>query len=336
MPWSFSDSFEPRLAGAPTVLVKLCLVPSQDLPRIDRCNHGFLNVVSRRRVMSHNICPDDSNTIPFSLSSGLHLFCRCIHVPRTQSPAIAVEFMEVSGELLVSSSSGLCSIPSCRWCPSSLLVANERADRRAAAARTSSGSSSGSDGIPHQVPSATPTSGEGFASMTTQADGTTAGERGIRVHENASVAPHALTLDRRPPRAGEGCNSAGDRKINREEAQALAGNINGENERTCATRNIEEEPSRATDHREGTPPVGAGVGDEPEVPAPCRLTSYLTPRKASGSHDWREFSILDRMNAKFSSMPTSPPPPTMPTTKVRHRQAHFKSKFRVCSVPINN
>ncbi|CAM9318987.1 unnamed protein product, partial [Hapterophycus canaliculatus] len=56
-----------------------------------------------------------------------------LHTIYLQTPALAVAFMEVSGELLISSSSGMSRIPPCQWCPLRLLVANERDDRKAAA-----------------------------------------------------------------------------------------------------------------------------------------------------------------------------------------------------------
>lgn len=248
---------------------------------------------------------------------------RRIHVShKTQSPALAVEFMEVSGDLLVSSLSGLCCIPPSRWCPLRLLVANERVDRRAAAATgISSSRTSSSDHVSRQVlRSATHTSGEGFAPMMMHAKGTAAGKSSVRVHVSGS------TLCKRPRHAGEGCGGAGDRQLNRDGAHALDGNINDKSETMCASRRSRgfvgevggdgEEPSGSNDEQECTPPAVAGVEDGPGGPAPSPLKGRLTPRKASASGDRRKFSILDRMVAKVSCMPTSPPPPTSRTTKV--------------------
>lgn len=316
------------------------------LPRNDGCITWFCQCSFATTNHAAQYLPvHDVNTIPPSpaffwltlLSSR-----RKPRAPKTQSPALAVEFMEVSGDLLVSSSSGMCCIPPSRWCPLRLLVAKERADRRAAAAAASSRSSSRSrssgDGVSRQALGATPipTHGEGFASTTMmQANGTTVSERGVRAHGSESAAPHELTLSKqRSWHAGEGRGGPGDRQLRREGVQVLDGDIriNGKNDALLATRKSrgragdiggdEEEPSEANDDRGCTSPAVAGAGDGPEIPAPSRLKGYLTPRKATGrdpGDDRRKFSILDRMKAKFSSMPTSPPPPTPRTTKVGRR-----------------
>lgn len=168
--------------------------------------------------------------------------------------------------------------------------------------------------------------------MTTQANGTTASERGVRVHESEFVGPHKLALNKRPRNAGEGCGGAGDHQLNREGVQALDGDvINGENETTRATRRSSGFVEDFGGEEEEL------LGDAHEVPAPYRLQSHLTPRKANGMGDRRKFSILDRMNAKFSSMPTSPPPLTTRTTKVKvnHEQTCGEVEIEGC-VSIND
>lgn len=162
--------------------------------------------------------------------------------------------------------------------------------------------------------------------MMTQARGTTASEGGVGVRSE-SVAPQESTFSKRPRHAGEGSGNVGDRHLDRD--------VNAKNQTTHATSRSrgpkgdngeeeeekeekDEEPSGSTDEQECTPPAFAGVGDEPEVLYSCRMKSHLTTGRARGPEGRKTFSILDRMNAKFSSMPTSPPPPTSRSTKVRH------------------
>eukprot|EP00752_Nemacystus_decipiens_P003016 g2797.t1 len=343
---SLQETFRLHLSDVPTCVRVASRRPVLALGFAD----GALNAISFQEDRVHDLengaligaHTERINTISFStrlrcMATGSadgyimiwDLYGQQLHRIHLQSPALAIEFMEVSGDLLVSSSSGMCCIPPSRWCPLKLLVAKERADRRAAAAAAST---TNSDGVSRRALGGTPTpaSGEGFASTRmAQADGTITSERGVRVHGGESATLHELSSSkRRPQQAGDGCGGASDRDVNRKGIQEFDGNINGKHEALRAARRSrehagdtsrdEEEPSAPNDEHEFPPPTAvAGVRDGAELPATSRFKSHLAPREAGGRDpgDRRKFSILDRMKAKLSRMPTSPPPPTPRTTK---------------------
>lgn len=293
--------------------------------------------------MPHNKFSNDGNmTTPLPsplprLSAILHIYFVGASGVSTKSPAIAVEFMEVSGVLLVSSSSGMSRIPPCRWCPRSLLVAKERANRRAEAATTTTTITSvvnSRDGL--ALNTTATASEEGFVPVMVRDDDNADGGIGIvTVRESESVVPHELSSRRQGHvglkvyNAGRGCGGAGGRPLTREEVQTSNGDSEGENE---TRRNIRSKrrsgdvggkkgvPSEAIAEREWTPQAVAGVGDVPEIPPPIRSKSCVTPREGGSIGDRNKISILDHMSAKFSSMPTSPPPPNVLPTKVRQRK----------------
>ncbi|CAM9092692.1 unnamed protein product [Ectocarpus fasciculatus] len=221
-----------------------------------------------------------------------------LHGIHLQSPALAVEFMEISGELLVSSSSGLSRIYPRGWCPLRLLIANERADRRAAAERSSSnkGSICGR---------------EGGASMTPRGDSFFSGRR-------------------RPADQGVRNNATGRRFTSRVQGpQILNQDTAGSNEtKEGVVRQTKlqgdtignpDKPPEATTEREWAPPEVTGMS------GPSRLVYHPTPRGGGGNGTGASEStnrvnqnvrtILDRMSGKVSSIPTSSPPPLVRTTK---------------------
>lgn len=223
--------------------------------------------------------------------------------------------MEISGELLVSSSSGLSRIYPRGWCPLRLLIANERADRRAAAERSSrnKGIRCGREG--------------GLASVTVRGD-----EARVRDGESsiASRGDSFFSGRRRPADQGVRNNATGRRFTSRVGLQMLNQDAAGSSETKEGVvrqtklqgdfNGILDKPPEATAEREWTPPEVAGT------PGPSRLVHRSTPRGGGGNGTGASgstnrvnqnlYTILDRMSAKVSSIPTSPPPPLVRTTKV--------------------
>lgn len=224
--------------------------------------------------------------------------------------------MEISGELLVSSSSGLSRIHPRGWCPLRLLIANERANRRAAAERSSSnkGSRCGREG--------------GLASVTVRGDK-------ARVREGepsiASRGDSFFSGRRRPADHGVRNNAIGRRFTSRVGLQIWNQDAAGSSETKEGvvkqtklqgdTNGNPEKPPEEIVERERTPPEDAGM------PGPSRLVYRPTPRGGGGNGtgasastnrvDQNVHTILDCMSAKVSSIPTSPPPPLVRTAKVR-------------------
>ncbi|CAM9370794.1 unnamed protein product [Ectocarpus sp. 6 AP-2014] len=237
-----------------------------------------------------------------------------LHGIHLQSPALAVEFMEISGELLVSSSSGLSRIDPRGWCPLRLLIANERADRRAAAGPSSSnkGSRCGREGV--------------LASVTVRGD-----EARVREDESSIVSrgDSFFSGRRRPADHGVRNNATGRRFTSRVGLQILNQDAAGSRETKEGivkqtkiqgdTNGNPDKPPEEIVEREWTPPEDAGT------PAPSRLVYRPTPRSGGGNGtgasastnrvDQNVHTILDCMSAKVSSTPTSPPPPLMRTAK---------------------
>jgi len=220
--------------------------------------------------------------------------------------------MEISGELLVSSSSGLCCLPPCRWCPLKLLIAKERAERRAPSpSKVSPYRSSGnaSTGASRVLTAVDPTSKERSESIADRA-GATATNTGPQV-----------------PKAGGGRGYIGDHRRQREPGQ-LIGRREVDNETLRAGRRSgrlvgdvgwkEKERTRAAAEQG---PGDAAVG---ESPATFRLSGWLAPRAGGCVRDRNKLSILDRMSSKVLSMPGSPPPPTTRATKVRNGETCFR------------
>jgi len=245
-----------------------------------------------------------------------------------QSPALALEFMEISGELLVSFSSGLCCLPTCRWCPLKLLIAIERAERREATP-SGTGSGSGSGNTSTGASGVRTTVAPLFESIAAQADATATGER-----EEGPLAPTEFMLKRPPwraepqvPKAGGGRGYIGDHRRQREPGQ-LIGRREVDNETLRAGRRSgrlagdvgwkEKERTRAAAEQG---PGDAAVG---EAPATFRLSGWLAPRAGGCVGDRNKLSILDRMSSKVLSMPGSPPPPTTRATKVRNGETCFR------------
>lgn len=261
-----------------------------------------------------------------------------------QSPALALEFMEISGELLVSFPSGLCCLPPCRWCPLKLLIAKERAERRAAAPRGTGGGSgtgdgSGGDGgggsgststgVSRVRTTVAPRSNERLESITPRADTTATSER-----QKGPVSPTELALSSRPrwrtepqvPEADGECGDAGLRGRQQELGSLSGWRGEADDEAMRAGRRSvrrtgdfgwkEEGRTGAAAEQGCTPPTGAaGVGNAYD---PFRSNGFLAPREDGGAGDQNKPSILDRMRSKVLSMPGSPPPPSTRATEVRN------------------
>ncbi|CAN0094924.1 unnamed protein product [Ectocarpus sp. 12 AP-2014] len=257
-----------------------------------------------------------------------------LHGIYLQSPALAVEFMEISGELLVSSSSGLSRIHPRGWCPLRLLIANDRADRRAAAERSGSnkGIRCGRE--------------DGLASVTVRGNE-------ARVREDESSIPSrgdsSFSGRRRPADHGVRKNATGRRFTSRVGLQILNQDAAGSSEtkdgvvrQTKLQGDTNGNPDKPPDEiveGEWTPPEDAGM------PGPSRLVYGPTPRGGGGKGtgasastnrvDQNVHTILDCMSAKVSSIPTSPPPPLVRTakdsTKVLHSTLVTSSPWSVTS-----
>lgn len=239
-----------------------------------------------------------------------------------QSPPISVEFAEVSGVLLVSSSSGMSSIPSRRWCPQSLLVAKERANRRAAAASSSSGSNANSRA--RQAPKAT------IVSVVLDDGKDIGGCDSVQMRENESAVVLHELLNRRQARvelkaynSGTGCGGAGDHQLTREGARTPNGD--GMNETRPNTGrdqsgNVEGKggmPSDSIAERERIPQAFTRVGDIPVISSPIRSQRCGILRESDNIENRNRPTILDLMSAKFSSLRTSSPLPNVLPMKVR-------------------
>lgn len=210
--------------------------------------------------------------------------------------------MEISGELLVSSSSGLCCLPPCRWCPLKLLIAKERAERRAPSpSKVSPYRSSGnaSTGASRVLTAVDPTSKERSESIADRA-GATATNTGPQV-----------------PKAGGGCGDAELGPLRRcSEADDETMRAGGRSVRRTGDVGWKGDGrTRAVSEQGCTSPTGAGVGD---AHAPFRLNDCLAPREDGGVGDCSKLSILDRMSSKVLSITGSPPPQSTRAAKARN------------------
>ncbi|CAN0157448.1 unnamed protein product [Scytosiphon promiscuus] len=293
---SFMEKFSLRLVENPTHVRVASRRPIVAIGYAD----GALNVIHFGQGRVHDLNGSDLvgahrtqiNTIAFStrhrcMASGSvdgyiviwDLHGQKLHTIYLQTPALAVEFMEVSAELLVSSSSGMSRIPPCQWCPRRLLVANERREGTPGAQLKA--------WLQHVVPSS---------------------RRRHVEHKDREVGGSSDSL--------RDCRSTGQ-----EQAQIWRNTITGSHGKGRVISNRkgandcgweQDRRSGAVAGQEGTPLKTA------DSSAPSRLQKLSPPKGGDGSlkgtcispkrayHE--KISILDRMSAKFTSMPASPPP----------------------------
>lgn len=247
--------------------------------------------------------------------------CTYTAVSQRKTPALAVEFMEVSGELLVSSSSGMSRIPLCQWCPLRLLIANEREDRRVAATSSSGSANSAS---PRRAPDTTTELSPVMTGEAAASEGES--NPGVRIGPN----PQPTVSNRRcrgaeheERKVGGGASGIldGGRPTSWEEGKAwdsygngLRGTEQGISSGSPASDFGGKGDPRSAENaeREWTKPEAA------DVSTPLRWRKHSRPRGGGCSGAGASISpkreghertnILDRMNVKFSSLPMSPPP----------------------------
>lgn len=245
-----------------------------------------------------------------------------------------MEFAEVSGELVVSSPSGMSRIPSPRWCPQSLLVAKERANRRPAAA-SSSGGGSNVNNRACQAPTTTIVPvvlADGNAIVGCDSVHVQEGESSVVPHESLSKRQEHVEL--KADNSCTGCGGAGVHQLSREGARTPNGD--GENEaRRSISRDRSEDDvekggmsSEAIAEQERIPLPPTRVGDVPMISSPIRSQRCGTLTESDNIENRNRTTILDIMSAKFSSLPTSLPPPYVLPTKVRQGKIGLSLRSR--------